>query len=275
MPIHRIVPFLAAALLASCQGANESPDEAAETPVASGAAAGSSAPEAAAVPAGKARKVAEESDLYSFEYAYPAQADAIPELRAILDARLAKDRTELATEARNFKKEAEADGFPYRPSSREIAWLVVSDLPDWLSLSAEGYVYSGGAHGMSFFDTLLWDRKARTVREPTELFASTAALSSAIGVPFCAALDKEREKRRGEPVVRSPDDPFSECIDPAKETVILGSSNGRTFDRIGVLVAPYSAGPYAEGTYEVTLPVTRAVIDAVKPAFRGSFSTGR
>ena len=68
---------------------------------------------------------------------------------------------------------------------------------------------------------------------------------------------------------------FDECIDPVKSTVILGSSNKQTFDRIGILVAPYEAGPYAEGDYEVTLPVTQAVLAAVKPEYRAAFSLKR
>ena len=68
---------------------------------------------------------------------------------------------------------------------------------------------------------------------------------------------------------------FDDCIDPVKSTVILGSSNKRTFDRIGVLVGPYEAGPYAEGDYEVTLPVTQAVLAAVRPEYRAAFSLKR
>jgi hypothetical protein len=64
---------------------------------------------------------------------------------------------------------------------------------------------------------------------------------------------------------------FEECIDPAEQTVILGSSNGKAFDRIGVLVSPYAAGPYAEGSYEVTVPVTAKALAAIKPEFRNSF----
>ena len=65
---------------------------------------------------------------------------------------------------------------------------------------------------------------------------------------------------------------FDECIKPSEQTVILGSSNGRTFDKVGVLAGPYAAGPYAEGDYEFTLPVTPALLKAVKPEYRGAFS---
>ena len=89
--------------------------------------------------------------------------------------------------------------------------------------------------------------------------------------PFCALLDKERGKRRGEPVVRDKG-MFDDCIKPSEQTVILGSSNAQTLDKVGVLVGPYAAGSYAEGDYEFTLPVTTALIKAVKAEYRGEFS---
>ena len=45
--------------------------------------------------------------------------------------------------------------------------------------------------------------------------------------------------------------------------------------RIGFLIAPYIAGPYVEGSYDVTLPVTPALLAKVKPGFRDSFSVAR
>ena len=46
-------------------------------------------------------------------------------------------------------------------------------------------------------------------------------------------------------------------------------------DRIGILIGPYEAGPYAEGGYEVTLPVTPAILAVVKPEYRASFAASR
>ena len=100
-------------------------------------------------------------------------------------------------------------------------------------------------------------------------------VEQAVYDPLCDALDREREKKRGEPVVRDQEDWTSACIGLDSATVILGSSSGRRFDRIGFLIPPYNAGPYAEGAYEVTLPVTPAVLDAVKPEYRDSFAAAR
>ncbi|HKT86598.1 MAG TPA: DUF4163 domain-containing protein [Novosphingobium sp.] len=221
------------------------------------------------------RRVKDSGDLYEFGYAYPDAAGAIPGLKALLDGKLDQARKSLAAESRDDERDAKKGGFPYRPHSSDTTWKAVTVLPGWLSLSSEVYVYTGGAHGMSAFDSLLWDRKAGTAREPVDLFTSAAALRNPIQRPFCDALDREREKRRGEPVRHGADDMFSDCINPLESTLILGSSNRRTFDRLGILIAPYAAGPYAEGSYEITLPVTAEVLEAVKPEYRSSFSVGR
>jgi len=46
--------------------------------------------------------------------------------------------------------------------------------------------------------------------------------------------------------------------------------NGR-FDHIKVIADQYVAGPYAEGPYEILLPITAAMIERVKPDYRSSF----
>lgn len=268
--MHRII--LATAIAALATGCDTSTPTAA-TPEATQAPAPPTTPmpqPSAQVPAGRNEKVT--NDLYEFEYAYPGKVAAIPDLKALLDKRLATSRAELEKSSRHDQAEAKKDGYPYRAHSSGAKWQVVADLPRWLSLSAEMYEYSGGAHGMTFFDALLWDREQNLARTAADLFISKAALSSAIREPFCAALDKERAKRRGGPVDRQSGDEFDACIDPAEHAVILGSINGHTFDRIGILVEPYAAGSYAEGTFDITLPVTDRVLGSVKPAYKSEFS---
>ena len=101
------------------------------------------------------------------------------------------------------------------------------------------------------------------------------ALEAAINPAFCKELDRQRARKRGVEFDRATPGMFDECIGLASTTVLLGSSNRKTFDRVGFLIPPYEAGPYAEGSYEVTLPVSEAILRAVKPEFRGSFSVSR
>lgn len=272
-PPAAAMPFLALLALGACSDKGQPVVATATSAAASASAAIDSAtgPEAPSAPAA-AREVKEENELYQFEYVYPAQAAAIAPLRAMLEADLARNRDELATEAREGAALARESSFPFNPYSRSVNWQVVTDLPGWLSLSALVGFYTGGAHPNYVFDTLLWDRAAAKRRAPVDLFTSAAALAAAIRAPFCRELDRQRAKKRGSDQAGSGISEFDACIDPAAQTVILGSSNGRTFDRIGVLIAPYAAGPYAEGDYEVTVPVTAKVLAAVRPEYRAAFA---
>ena len=224
---------------------------------------------------GGARAVAEVNELYEFNYSYPAQAGAIPELRRELDARLDRGKAELVSQAETAKREAAAGDFPFRMHGLHVEWQTVADLPDWLSLSAEIATYSGGAHGNVGYDSLLWDRREGVLRQPRDLFVSPGALQQAVERRWCAALNEQRERKRGMAVDPTGEDMFDQCPGVDELTVLLGSSNGRTFDRIGLIAGPYVAGPYAEGTYEVTLPVDMAVLDAVKREYDGAFSLKR
>lgn len=264
--------LLSALLLAGC-GSSEplptsstaAPSEALADPVTP-----TGAPSEAPPPQGRA--VNEENGLYQFAYAYPDAAAAIPPLRALLDRKLEKAKASLKAASREDQADAKTSDRPYNPHSDQTEWKVVANLPDFLSLSAQYYAYEGGAHGNTVFDALVWDRRANALRQPAAFFASKDALRAAIQPAFCEVLDRQRAEKRQAPVQRDSGDEFSACIDPVAETLILGSSNGHTFDRIGVLVAPYDAGPYAEGTYDVTVPVTGKVMAALLPQYRTAFS---
>lgn len=255
--------------LAGCSNGTE-PAPAPSTSAPGIAAPAPPAPPSSSAIAVTARDVHEENDLYDFAYSYPASAGAVPGLKSLLDKELDKARGELIASAREGQQAAKEGGFPYHPYSHSVEWQVVTDLPAWLSLSTMVGFYTGGAHPNYVFDTILWDRIAGQRRAPTDLFLSKAALTEAIRGPFCKELDRQRTQKRGGEQLGGISE-FDDCIDPSGQTVILGSSNGKAFNRIGVLIAPYEAGPYVEGAYEVTLPVTTKVLAAVKPEFRNGF----
>ena len=267
-------PLLLLSALSACDNGKDASAEA--SPSASVSAVPSAAASApVAAPSGTAREVKIANELISYEYAYPAVAAAIPALKALLDADIADRRSVLEDSARTGRKDAKEGGFEFRPFGYWLDWKVVTELPGWLSLSTEIDTFEGGAHPNHGFDALLWDKAANQRRAATDLFVSKKQLSAAIRDTFCRQIDKQRAEKRGEPVDRNSEELFNDCIDPLDSTIILGSSNHQTFDRIGVLVAPYDAGAYAEGSYEATVPVTAAVLAVVKPEYLASFSVKR
>lgn len=254
----------AAAMLAACSANAEGEAPVAPDPIA-----------AASEPADAQAVIFENNELrgeYSreFKYNWPAQVTAVVELVARFtterDAALAEQKQDFEDSLREFEG---SDCIGCINRSFEKVWSVVTDLPRFLSLSASIYFYTGGAHGNAGYDALLWDREARAVLSAEDLFENPAALQNALGDAWCKGLARERKQRLGEDYS---EDGFFACPDVSELTVLAGSSDGQTFNRIGLIAAPYVAGSYAEGTYEVTLPVSAKVIEAVKPEYRAYFA---
>ncbi len=209
-----------------------------------------------------------------FEYSWPGAVSAIPELARDLTAQ----RDELLREQKAEWSSARADCPPESVAcvsrAHSVEWAVVADLRRFLSLSSSVYNYGGGAHGNYWRDALVWDREARRALDPKAMFVSLGGLNDAIGQKACALLNREREERRGQPVPQGTGQWPDQCVAMEETVLFAGSTNGRRFDRIGIYYAPYTAGAYAEGDFEFTLPVTPAILKAVKPEYREAFALG-
>ena len=261
------IPILAGALLlAGCS--EDRPTKADKVAAASvpGAPPQGAADEAAKNAA--ASNVSESDELVEFAYAYPVEAARIPELAKALDGDRKAKREALIAAARRDKDAAEKDGYPYRKHSHRQTWQRVTSTPRFLSLSAEIETYSGGAHGMQTFDTLIWDRNRRKQMKPLDLFQSSAAFDAAVRDAFCAGI-KRAKAAKG--IEEAPDSVFAKCPPASAQTVWLGSSDGRYLDRLTVAIAPYEIGAYAEGSYKVNLPMTGALVKVVKDEFARDF----
>lgn len=268
-PWHSAIPIFASALLlAGCSEDTPTPAQKAAAAAVPGA-----PPSGVADIAAKnapASNVKENNDLIEFAYAYPREAAAIPELAKWLDSDRATKRDALIAAAQRDKAAADKGEFPYRPHSHLQTWQRVTSTPRFLSLSAEIETYMGGAHGMTTFDTLLWDRNRRKQVKPLDLFKSGEAFDAAIRDPFCTGI-KRAKAARGIAADEEPDSPFAKCPPASAQTVWLGSSDGRYLDRMTIAIAPYEVGPFAEGSYKINVPVTGLLVKAVRDEFARDF----
>jgi hypothetical protein len=251
-------------LLTACS----SPAEVAER---TGQAEGARAKAVSSSASAQGKKVEEDNELYSYELSYPAAVARIPALAKRIEDEAAQAREEMIAEAKSARAEAAGSDYPSNPHGLGFDWQVVADLPAYLSLSNSFYTYAGGAHGMYGIEGLIWDKAGRRAFASEEMFNSPAALGSAIGDALCAELDKARVEKGMEPA-EGEGSVFPRCPGLEEATILVGSSNGKTFDRITVWYGPYVAGSYAEGAYELDFPMTPAMLDAVKPAYRTVFS---
>lgn len=208
----------------------------------------------------------------NFRYSWPAQVAAIPALVRRFTAERAELLAEQKTDFAEGLSFADAEGCfgCNRDLSRE--WSVIADTSRFLVLSGSFYIYSGGAHGNIHFEALVWDRQAKKAVYPERMFRSEAALQAALGTGWCAGLKAERAKKLGtEASATIEDEGIFPCPPIAELQVYPTTSDGQRFDWIELLAAPYVAGSYAEGVYEVTLPLTPQVLAAVKPRYRAAF----
>jgi hypothetical protein len=263
------IVLIAATLCSACSKEPE-PTPAEKVAAASVPGAPPGAADDVAAKAATASDVKESSDLIEFAYSYPREAAAIPDLAKWLDNDRAKKREALIADATRDRDAAKKEGFPYHAHSHLQAWERVTNTPRFLSLSSDISTYTGGAHGMTSFDTLIWDRNRAIRLKPLDLFTSGEAFDAAIRNPFCEAIVRAKAARG----IAPSDDPegiFEKCPAASTQTVWLGSSDGKYLDRLTIGIAPYEIGPYAEGNYKINVPVTGALVKMVKPEYQRDF----
>lgn len=210
----------------------------------------------------------EENDLYSFSFSWPGSIPARLESR--LKAEESKLKAEIVAGAKDDRDERAKHGFDYHPHAASRSYEYAGWSGRLMSLMSSSYGFTGGAHGSTGSGAILWDKVLDREISIQDLLLPGASWTGAIRQPFCVLLDREREKRRGEPVRK--DDLFGKCPEFKELTVLLSDTNkDARFDHIDVIADQYVAGPYAEGPYEISLPITEAMIERLKPEYRFSF----
>lgn len=207
-----------------------------------------------------------------FRYSWPSEAGAIPSLKARLRADLRKDRMQSAAAARSDRAAAVKAGYPFHRHEFARTVRFGGQSSRLASFADERSGYTGGAHPNSGTRALLWDRTRGVGVSLATLFRQPP--SALLRPAYCKALTAERMKKTGTP--RPGGTYWAACPDPLKLTVIPEDRNrDGKFDRINITASPYEVGSYAEGYYIVMLPVTAALVKALRPEFRASFEAQR
>ncbi|WP_277980939.1 DUF4163 domain-containing protein [Sphingomonas phyllosphaerae] len=226
----------------------------------------------AALVGSAAPTAAERDAAYTFAYAIPPAATRVPRLRRWLEQDRVRFRQTVARDADADRAERAKERYPFHQHEGTRTWKVVTETPRLLSLSAESYRFTGGAHGGTIIESIVWD-KARSRRlDPRALFMSAETVQRVLGPRWCAWLARERARRTGGAV---PNDATFPCPKIAELTMLLGSTDRRAVDRVGLIAGQYVAGAYVEGMYEMTVPMTPDLLAAVRPEWRELFRAGR
>jgi hypothetical protein len=212
----------------------------------------------------------EEDSALAFDYGWPAAADDVPGLQALLRADMEAQRADARRYVAESQANARENGVDFIPHYFEKFWQTAGATPRLLSLTASESASTGGAHGNQSFDALLWDLASDRRVAAAQLLGERGL--QGMRERYCRALDAERSERRDEPVPARSEDQFWECPPLAEQAIAPadGDGNGR-FDRLEVLLAPYVAGPYAEGAYSVEVPFEARDLARVDARFRPAF----
>lgn len=219
-------------------------------------------------------KVQRNSAALEFSYSYPAEAAAI----AVLNRRFQAD---LAKQYRRSLKLGLEDLKIYKQEKRggisdffSMEWTTAGQTVRLLSLQNQLSRFTGGAHPNTSYGALLWDRRLGREIQMETLFLRSGAFDALTRSRYCAALDAERNKRREGEKLDLPD--FNACPKYSELAITpVDKNRNNRFDSIAFVASPYTAGSYAEGEYEVSLPVTSQLIAAIKPEYRNSFERQR
>lgn len=263
------LPLVLVPLVAGCSASSPTPSEkltnAAPAFVKTAAAQVETA--APPAPAAKPIHVTEDTDRLEYELTIPAEAVALPRLKAKLLTQSEKAKAEALDEQADYVKSV-PDG-PGSMFGVHTEWVVKAQTPQLLSLVGNLSGYTGGAHGSAGTAALLWDRAADREVPLTALFTDRTKALATIRSAYCKALDAARLNKRG--YVLGKASGFTDCPPFSDLTVAPAGNVGGKFSRILIIADPYVAGSWAEGDYEVELVIPKAMIPFVAPAYRASF----
>ena len=216
-----------------------------------------------------------ESKYADVDFSWSMEAGAVPALVRQFRTALTRER------AKTLRCGKEESAIRIKMGSEAIACSSSTSIKTkgqsvrLLSLAREHWAFTGGAHGNGATTGILWDRRLNKEISFDSLFVSPAGLTQ-LRTPYCRALDAERRKRRGPDYEEGTITEFDTCPKFSDLALIAADSGheGR-FDQIHLTAAPYLAGSYAEGEYDIVLPVTRHLIASMKPEYRASFEAQR
>ncbi len=213
-------------------------------------------------------------DTVEFNYAWSAEASATPPLVRRLRSDLETAWSAASTTAQADRAAALAANRPFNGHQFSRRWTTAGQTSRLLSLEAQTLISTGGAHPSHGADALLWDRRARAEIKAERVFSARDDIDKLVRAPFCVTLEGERAKRRGAAV--RPGDAFSACPQLRELAVVPADSNAnRRFDRFRLVAPNAVAGAYAEGRYDIAVPITAALLAAIKPAYRAGFEVSQ
>jgi len=155
--------------------------------------------------------------------------------------------TEAIEDRQRFAKKGVKQATPYE---RRLVWTITSISPHLISLREAWYDDTGGVHPDHGQGVLLWDRVHNVEVLQSELLKADAD-TSALDADICAKITAAKTARMG------PTDPKSWTCPTWTDAraVLVPSATPYRVGGMMFLFDPHVIGAYAEGDYEVLVPL--------------------
>jgi len=226
-----------------------------------------SQPKAPAAPAAEALSFARATPDAIVKLTLAPEIGAHPGLRHELYDDGVKELMSFIQTAQGDHVHLKAKGMPAPAYTRTLEWSLTAATPHLLGARQSWSDFTGGAHPNHGSRGLVWDVTGDHELYREDLFVANADQTRLDGV-LCDAIKASKARRPG-----STEDAESwPCPKWADSDFVLARST--VPNRIGGLVFlfdPYSIGPYAEGDYAVTIPLS-AFQEELAPRWADDFA---
>jgi len=216
---------------------------------------------------------------YAYTIEYPAASWMQSVAGEAIRAWTAERKRAFAAEAPDSTS---MDGMPIRPWEMFIRFRTAMGTDVFTSILAEGYEYTGGAHGMPYYEAFNFDMATGRRLTLADFFPDSTALQPisayvredlSTRLMDAMGLDTPQSEAEQEAQARQ-EEWIAEGTTPERanfETFFLvPSENGRAAG-ITFVLSPYQVAPYAAGTQEVFVPAS-VFAESLNPAYRNRFN---
>ena len=179
------------------------------------------------------------------ELRLPKSLDAWPAFRDAL-------RTDDVAKLNGFVRAAENGGRQTRRNWRTIRYRLAGTTPRLVSVIRRDDRDTGGAHPLPSVAAVIWDQRTKRRLSMGALFRPDADLAP-LDEALCDAIKAAKSEREGAAPI---DDKawrcplFSQTSAALAPSTVLGKAGG-----LVALINPYEVGPFAEGLYQVVVPL--------------------
>ena len=258
--------LISAAAVLTLAACNRDKDKPAAPPPVVVPADGAAIPADAAAPMGFSDK----SEFASVRLTLPAAIKPQPDLHARLYAQEVRQLRQFMEGAQADR--SEAGGEESLPAyEKTVTFETALETGKLVSLKRIDFDFSGGAHPNTVSTGVMWDKALKRVLTPADLFRKGADLS-VLDQALCSAVNTAKRARVPDSagvVIGGKDFACPLALD-TPFVLAAGTTPGKAGGLI-FLIGPYQVGPYAEGAYEIAVPLA-IFRSLLAPAYADEFA---